>query len=229
MNATTHMVIGGLTGGLALALGIGSRTLSLHFSGYEIYPLLVTVAGVVGGLSPDIDMRHSRAGRALRKILRFGLFASALFLVIMYFLPPTGVDILDGAIGLGARVDRGVPLVLAAFCIFILVAVEKSKHRGFTHTAVGLIFIALPLMFMLYTGTMFVGANIAVSVQIGFILGWLSHMVIDTFNLGGIPWLWPLFRKRIRVARIKTGTKGEGTFLAMSVVVFAAAYALILL
>jgi len=229
MNATTHMAIGGMTGGLAVAVGLANHTLSFGFLGYEIYPLLVAAAGVAGGIAPDIDMRQSKAGRILRKVMRVGLVASALFLVAMYFVPPTGIAILDGAIGMGARVDRGVPLMLAAFCIFVLVAVEKSKHRGFTHTLVGLLFVAMPLIFMLETGVMFVGADIAVSVQIGFVLGWFSHMVIDTFNSAGIPWLWPLLNKRFKIMKIKTGTEREVTFLAVSTVVFLAAYVMIVL
>jgi len=223
------MAIGGMTGGLALAVGLASRTLSFSFSGYEIYPLIVAIAGIAGGIAPDIDMRHSKAGRILRKILRVGLVVSAIFLVAMYFVPQTGIAILDGAIGMGTRVDRGVPLILAAFCIFVLVAVEKSKHRGFTHTLVGLLFVAMPLIFMLETGVMFVGADIAVSAQTGFVLGWFSHMVIDTFNSAGIPWLWPLTTKRFNFMKIKAGTEREVTFLAVSTVVFLAAYVIIIL
>lgn len=228
MNATTHMTIGGLTGGLTLAYSLASRSFSFDFSGYEIYPLIVTAAAIAGGIAPDIDMKKSKAGRFLRKMLRIGLVASAIFMVVMYFLPQTGFHILDGAIGMGARIDRGLPLILAAFCIFVLVAVEKSKHRGFTHTLVGLLLISMPLIFMIETGVMFIGADIAVSAQAGFILGWFSHMVIDTFNSGGIPWAWPITSKRFRLMKINTGTDREVTFMVVSTVMFVAAYAIIL-
>jgi len=223
------MGIGALTGGLVLAYGIANRTLSFGFSGYEIYPLIVAAAGAMGGLAPDVDMARSKAGKFLRQWLRAGFIASALFMVAMYFIPPTGIDILDGAIGMGARVDRGIPLILAAFCIFILAVIEKSKHRGFTHTPVGLAVVVSPLVFMLLTGTMFVGADIVVSVQIGFVLGWFSHMVIDSFNYPGTPWLWPLVKKHFNVMRIGSGTEGEAKFMAMSIVLFIMCYALIIL
>jgi len=229
MNGTTHMSIGGLTGGLVLAYSIANRTLSFGFSGYEIYPLVVVAAGAMGGLAPDVDMARSTAGRFLRKALRAGLIGSALFLVIMYFVPPTGIQVLDGAIGMGARVDRGVPLALAAFSIFVLAVIEKSKHRGFTHTTVGLLVVGAPLILMLITGTMFVGADIVVSAQIGFVLGWFSHMVIDSFNYPGTPWLWPVVRKHFRVMRIGSGTEGEVKFMAVSMVLFIMSYALIIL
>jgi len=228
MNGTTHITIGGLTGGLVLAAGIASRSMSINFYDYEIYPLVVTFAGAIGGLAPDIDMAHSRAGRFLRKVLRVSLAASALFLFIMFFVPQTGVGFLDGAIGMGARVDRGIPLVLAAFSLFILFVIEKSKHRGFTHTITGLATVAAPLIFMVVTGAQFVGANIAVSVYMGFVLGWFSHMVIDTFNSKGVPWFWPLTKKRLKVMRITTGSKKEDMFLMYSFVFFVMCYGLIL-
>ncbi|MCL2285483.1 MAG: metal-dependent hydrolase [Firmicutes bacterium] len=229
MNGPTHMGIGALTGGLVLAYGIANRTLSFGLGGYEIYPLAVTIAAAMGGLAPDVDMARSTAGKFLRKLIRAGLIISALFLIVMDFVQPTGIEILDGAIGMGARVDRGVPIVLAVFCLLIFAIIDKSKHRGFTHTTVGLVFVACPLVFMLLTGTMFVGADIAVSVQIGFVLGWFSHMVIDSFNYPGTPWLWPVVKKHFRVMRIGSGTQGEAKFMAMSVVVFIMCYALIIL
>jgi len=228
MNGTTHITIGGLTGGLALAVGITSRSMSIDFYHYEIYPLVVTFAGAIGGLAPDIDMAHSKAGRFLRKILRASLIASALFLFIMFFMPQTGITFLDGAIGMGARIDRGIPLVLAAFSIFILLIIEKTKHRGFTHTIVGLATIAAPLAFMVATGVQFIGANIAVSVQVGFVLGWFSHMIIDTFNSKGVSWLWPLTKKRLKIMRITTGSKKEDMFLMYCFVFFIMCYGLIL-
>jgi len=223
------MLVGALTGGIALAFSVANRTLSFNVSAYEIYPLVVTLAGVIGGLAPDIDMRQSKAGSFLRKILRMSLVVSAIFLLAMVFVPQTGIEFLDGAIATGARMDRGFPSVLAAFCIFVLVVIEKSKHRGFTHTIVGLLVIAAPLVFMLITGVIFVGANIAVSAQIGFVLGWLSHMIIDSFNSPGIPWLWPVLNKRFRIMRIRCGSKDEATFVAMCTVLFIACYALIII
>jgi len=228
MNGTTHMTIGGLTGGLILAQTMASNTLSLNFSGYEIYPLIVTVAAAIGGLAPDVDIAHSKAGRFLRSGLRMTLAASAIFLLAMVFMPQTGIAFLDGAVARGAEVNRGVPLVLAAFCGLIMLIIEKSKHRGFTHTIVGLLLVASPLLFMLITGVMFVGADIAVSAQIGFVLGWLSHMVADTFNRGGVPWLWPVLKKRFRVMRIRTGSGMESKFAVVCTLLFILCYAAII-
>jgi len=229
MKGTTHMAVGGYTGGLIMAYSIADRTLSFNFAGYEVYPLMAIIAAVMGGIAPDVDMAHSKAGRFMRKLLRNTLIASALFLMIMNFLPQTGIAILDGAIGRGAQIDRGIPFVLAIFCVVIMYAIEKSKHRGFTHTLVGLLVVATPLILMVATGTTFVGADLVVSAQVGFLLGWLSHMVIDTFNTAGIPWLWPITKKRFKVMRIVTGSQRERDFLVACTVFFIMGYALIVL
>jgi|GEM_PF-1677895 len=228
MNGTTHMAVGALAGGLTFAVSFASRSFSINIQGYEVYPLVVTAAAAMGGLAPDVDIAHSKAGRFLRKFLHAGLVASTMFMLVMFFLPESvGIGVLDGAIGMGERVDRGVPIVLAAFCVLVMIIIEKSKHRGFTHTVPGLVLVSAPLMFMLLTGVLFVGADIAVSGQIGFVMGWLSHMLIDTFNRGGIPWLWPVTKKRFRVAKIATGSVEEGRFLVFSIVGFAMIYAFI--
>jgi len=230
MNSTTHMTVGALSAGLLLAHSLSNGPqLSFELAGYQVYPLIAVFAGAMGGLAPDVDMAKSRARRFLRRVVRTCLILSALSLAIMYFIPPYGYEFWDGTVRLGAGADRGVSLVLAAFCIFIIVIAEKAKHRGFTHTVVGLAVVAAPLVFMLITGVMFVGAYIAVSAQIGFLLGWLSHMVIDSFNYPGTPWLWPLVKKHFRLMRIASGKEGEATFLLVCIVIFAACYAIIII
>jgi len=228
MNGTTHMAVGGMVGGVTIAAAVAARTLSFDFFGYEIYPLVVTAAGAIGGLAPDVDIAHSRAGRFLRKFLRISLISSAIFMMVMFFLPHTGIAFLDGAAEVGATLDRGFAPILAAFSILTIAIIEKSKHRGFTHSIPGLGLVSFPLLFMLVTGVMFVGANIAVSAQLGFVAGWFSHMVIDTFNTRGIRWLWPITKKRFRLMKITTGSANEDRFLVFCVVVFVCVYGMVL-
>ena len=179
---------------------------------------MITAAAAVGGLAPDIDMAHSKAGRPLRKALRTVLIISAAFIGVMQFIPDTTGD------GSG----RSIPLILGIFCALILVIIEKSKHRGFTHTCACLLIVAAPLIYMIHSQPIFIGADIAVSAQIGFVLGWFSHMVIDTFNPLGTPWLWPLAKKHFSIMRINTGTMGERVFCIASVLLFAGCYSVII-
>lgn len=228
MNGKTHMIVGGLTGGIVLAHGIANHTSSFSFSGYEIYPIIITIAGAVGGLAPDVDMDRSTSGKFLHNILHAGLIISAIFLAIMYFTPRTGIEILDRAVGMSVGINRNVPIIFAGFCLLIMVIIGRSKHRGFTHTTIALLIIAVPLIYMLLTKTGFSGADIVVSAQIGFVLGWLSHMVIDTFNYPGTPWLWPIINKHFNIMRVDSGTNEETIFCSIAIIAFVAVYASII-
>lgn len=84
------------------------------------------------------------------------------------------------------------------------------SHRGVIHTPIFTAFLGAALF---AASAAFAGnysfADDAVS---GVIAGMISHLVMDTLNPGGIMWLFPLSRRRISIARIKTSSKAEKTF-----------------
>ncbi|WP_160693448.1 metal-dependent hydrolase [Clostridium sp. C2-6-12] len=43
----------------------------------------------------------------------------------------------------------------------------------------------------------------------GLFLGILSHLILDSFTIGGLPWFYPLSKKRFSLAGIKTNSKLE--------------------
>lgn len=91
-----------------------------------------------------------------------------------------------------------------------LVAYPLNKlfgHRGFIHSP--LLCAAITLLLYLLHCPMWL--------WVGFGLGFLSHLVLDTLNPSGIPWLWPC-KKRFHVLGIKTNTWPEyGLLAAMAV------------
>lgn len=38
-----------------------------------------------------------------------------------------------------------------------------------------------------------------------FGIGWLSHLLLDGLTMYGVAWFWPIYRRRIRLAKFKTG------------------------
>lgn len=72
-------------------------------------------------------------------------------------------------------------------------------HRGFWHSP----HLWLPLTAVLWL----IGAPIWVTA--GFGAGVLSHLILDTFNSAGIPWLFP-WRKRFSLASVPLHSVGEG-------------------
>ena len=79
-------------------------------------------------------------------------------------------------------------------------------HRGFTHTP---IFIALVGAFMYILTKDIPELMFASSLVIPLCCGMLSHLILDTLNPMGILWAWPLSKKYINIASIRTGSAGE--------------------
>lgn len=83
-------------------------------------------------------------------------------------------------------------------------------HRNFFHSPIFLLLLYFLLsyffpkhIFLIY----------------GFIIGFISHLLLDTFNKGGIPLLYPFSRKRFNLFSVKSGSKNE-LLIAMIVYLF---------
>lgn len=84
------------------------------------------------------------------------------------------------------------------------------KHRGFLHTPLfifimwGFLSYAIPIWLggsrELYEATLFCK---------GLIPGMLSHLILDTLNVQGIMWFWPVSKQRWHILPIRTGSLGE--------------------
>lgn len=75
------------------------------------------------------------------------------------------------------------------------------KHRGWMHSLVGLIIFA----------TLFAAINSKLVPGITF--GYFLHLLADTLNPAGIPWLYPISRKRVYIIGIPSGSPLEYIFI----------------
>lgn len=74
----------------------------------------------------------------------------------------------------------------------------NMQHRGWTHSLLGLIiFIAII-------------AIINTSLIMGFALGYVLHLLVDTLTPMGIAWFYPLSKNKRHIIGIKTGGAEEG-------------------
>ncbi len=92
-----------------------------------------------------------------------------------------------------------------------------SKHRGLFHSLLvaGLIFAVLYYLFSI-PRIFFENSRISnlfeilkiIHLAAWFFIGYLSHLVLDSFNPTGVAWLAPLIKKRVR-GEAKTGSLSE--------------------
>lgn len=93
-------------------------------------------------------------------------------------------------------------------------------HRGIFHSwfLYNILYIAI-----FATYSMFAPAEyhyIYFFANTGFYIGCLSHLILDTFNKTGVPWLFPLSTKKISLLSIKTGETSEAFFQFAQIGVF---------
>lgn len=89
---------------------------------------------------------------------------------------------------------------------------KALEHRGFTHTLV------IPALAFLFTTTVASSGEgwpikLIVSMLLGWIIGYISHVVSDILNGKGVPIMWPCYFKRVHLMSITTETFEEILFL----------------
>ena len=91
------------------------------------------------------------------------------------------------------------------------VASTLFRHRGFLHSPVFILLAAI--LFTAGSRAMLSGSQLLTINWFitGFIPGMISHIILDTFNKQGIPWLWP-YKKRFRLLTIRTDSITEAAF-----------------
>ncbi|MDR2783623.1 MAG: metal-dependent hydrolase [Treponema sp.] len=224
MDGYTHMIIGGLSGAVPVAISIAEKKFGFSLESQHVYyPLIGVLPAVAGSLGPDIDLPNSKSGRALRLFLKsamtlFGVLSLSLAVYVCF------ID----------KLIRPVNVlfpVLAAFALVCLIRLllPVARHRKGTHSGLALLIILLPVLYIIGYMPANLLTSILFSIWFGFCMGWISHLVADTFNRKGVPWLYPLDGKLYHIANIVTGSKRERSFRKVCVVVFSAVYLAILL
>lgn len=95
-----------------------------------------------------------------------------------------------------SKVGRCVPLLSRT--------IKKAVgHRGPLHSLPGAAVVSLPAAFL---ALRFMHAYVPVPVDPFLLLpaGFISHLVMDSFNPQGVPWFWPV-KKHFRVPLVHTG------------------------
>lgn len=89
-------------------------------------------------------------------------------------------------------------------------------HRGLTHAPI--IHVLITIILLLFGGTLTDFPKLMyVSFVIGLFIGGISHLLLDSMTVAGIPLLYPFSKKKYRIAKFTTG-KSE-IFVQATVVV----------
>lgn len=97
-------------------------------------------------------------------------------------------------------------------------AINKfAGHRKLFHA---------PLMYLiLYSMTLGININKILMLGVkGIFVGISSHLILDSFTTGGLPWFYPLSKKRFSLGKIKTNSKIEdilcGILICINIIMF---------
>jgi inner membrane protein len=223
MNGYTHMVIGGLCGGLPIAMSIAEKKLGFTIGrGHYFYPFVGLLPAIIGGLGPDIDMPNSKSGKKLRSFLKYSITISGFALLLLFIYVCIGIK------------DEKVFEVLIPCAVFFGIScctsmfITRSKHRRETHSGLVMLILLLPNLYIVRFAPVNVFTSVLLSVWSGLCIGWLSHLVVDTFNKKGIPWLYPFSKKYYRISKCITGTEGEKTFRIFCIILFITVYVVLI-
>ncbi|MBU5316222.1 metal-dependent hydrolase [Clostridium bornimense] len=159
MRGRQHVLIG-TTATVATGIGIVSSGSSI----VNVMPIVI--GGVIGSYIPDIDSHKSKAAQMFNKILSI----SIVVLAILYSLGIT-LDLEK----LSSFFNSDNPKTIAVLMFAVLTILGKlSPHRMFTHKWFGT---------MLFCYSVYLMGNIYFT--IGFVTGYILHIVADTMTKNG--------------------------------------------
>lgn len=156
---------------------IGMATALLITQPATIPGVLATiVAGGVGGKLPDIDLRDKKIEReeVYNSIIDF-LFVGAI--VAVDYLVGDGICYYIST-NWGLKIWIGLGML-----IFLCIISMFSSHRSFTHSFVGAILYAIAMYLF------------CMPITIPFVIGCVSHIVIDLFNKKGMTLFFPIKKR----------------------------------
>jgi inner membrane protein len=168
-----------------VSVGVTLSSIIANLIGISITPMFI-IATAIASILPDID--HPK-GAINQKIL---LINNGMFKVITYVL-------FAALIMLYGPKYFDITVIYYTAPLFLVIAF--SRHRGITHSLVGLAFVA---MF-----SIFIKHKYGIDLVMAFVLGVGSHIFLDMFNPEGVELFWPC-RKNYRFpVHFSTGGKIE--------------------
>lgn len=142
--------------------------------------LLITVGvSTLSSVLPDVDLKNSDIDKIFDKLM---------IVVCTFFITCFGLDKIFN-LGLVEIVKNynALPKYLVSIVLFIVLSFVSSKtpHRSFTHSIMGVIIFSLIVKFGFDNNVLF-----------PFIIGMISHVFLDIFNMTGLELFYPIQNRK---------------------------------
>ena len=217
MTYKTHL-IGGAQAGILLAYACCDTPTE---------SAIVLGSAVIGSVLPDIDYTKSKICNSdlLVKTTSYALsrftkhrglthtLLGALIFGLLFFMGATYKDPGQNVFAIYAAI--------ATFFLMHIIGGLPGKAGALLSVAM---YLAGPDILALIRGRSIdftLDSDTARLCAFGIMGGCISHMIYDTFNSAGIMWLYPINRKTLSLAAIKTRSHSEALFAAVQVVILA--------
>jgi len=219
MMGVTHKAIGVATGAAIVVYAVGTDQ--------PIYALGM-ISAPLGAMWPDIDHHNSKLGKAntrfwgLARIIAINTFVGAmasLFIAYKFFPEATESKVLFNScmILIVASLMLLIPQLKFIQDIFPFI----FRHRGIWHTLV------IPAL--IFSSVFKITNEWLAAILIGFMTGYLSHLLADSFTTDRVPAAWPITEVPIGLGIVRTNTVYEYAVAAMlSAAILAVGYYLTL-
>ena len=163
MTGKEHMIVGTTaTATLGISLAVTQQSDIVNF----VYLFPLVIGGFIGSYMPDIDSNNSTASRLFNKILF--ILVIALLIGYIFGLSINVSEVLDFL-----QVESKDYIGIGFFVILTILG-KFSPHRMFTHKWLGTVLFCYSVYLM---GNRFF--------TIGFIMGYVLHIVCDRFTPRG--------------------------------------------
>ena len=218
MTYKTHL-IGGAQAGVLLAY---------MNNGTVIESAMLISTAMLGSVLPDID--HTKSKIAKNDILVGGIskglsritthrgfthtIPGALTFALLFFI-----------MSISRTTKESVFAVLSTVVIFGVLTLLGGGYARIAGICAAAAYIGSPYILEYMTsqnisfGILPEGTSAALLAPIGMFAGCIMHMLYDSFTRGGISWLWPITKKRFRLATIRTNTGNELWFRVVQMVI----------
>ena len=205
MNYRTHQI-----GGVCTGIAVGRILAPAPYNNESLFFIgIVTVASAFGSLLPDIDEPNSKIGQKVKIISGLikstfghrGLMHSLLMTVLLFislelsrkrFFLDYNNEITLVTYGLMA-------LGLTTLIVKTFHYKKKGLAKWTTISIIMCILILLKVYIPITHGTYLEWCII------GLITGYLSHLFLDSLTESGVPLLYPFFKFRFRLMKLRTG------------------------